>query len=348
MWVPREGSAPVAERLRAGVVGLGAMGRNHARVLRSLEGVDLVGVVDPAVAGDPGQPDVVDGVPLHPSLDGLLDAGIDCCVVAAPTAHHRDVAVQLAEAGVHVLVEKPLAGDVSAASAIADAVERAGVVGAVGHIERCNPALIALRQRLEAGELGEVHQIATSRQGPFPERIADVGVVLDLATHDVDLTAWVGGSPYASVTALTAHKAGRAHEDLLAATGRLADGTVTTHQVNWLNPTKERTTVILGEKGKFVADTVTADLTFHANGTEPLRWDAMRTFRGVTEGDVTRYAIPKREPLVVELEAFRDAILGVDSTAAVVSVAEGLQAVRVAEALLASARTGQTVEVVRP
>jgi predicted dehydrogenase len=142
----------------------------------------------------------------------------------------------LAEAGVLAMIEKPLSGSSSEATEIAKAFEAAGLVGAVGHIERYNPALQALRVRLEAGELGDIYQITTRRQGPFPARIADVGVVLDLATHDIDLTAWVTQSPFVTVAAQSAHKSGRQYEDLIAVTGKLADGTVTSHLVNWLSP----------------------------------------------------------------------------------------------------------------
>src|SRR5581483_4322196 len=126
---------------------------------------------------------------------------------------------------------------------LVDTFQAAGLIGAVGHIERYNPALQQLKSRLEAGELGEIYQVATRRQGPFPGRIADVGVVMDLATHDLDLTAWVCGSSFETISARTAHKSGREHEDLVAATGSLADGTITNHLVNWLAPMKERVTV---------------------------------------------------------------------------------------------------------
>ncbi|MCK2124995.1 hypothetical protein MJ643_31035, partial [Pseudomonas sp. PNPG3] len=85
------------------------------------------------------------------------------------------------------------------------------------------------------GQLGEIYQIATRRQGGFPARIADVGVVKDLATHDLDLTAWVAQSPYASVGATSARRSGREDEDMVSIAGRLADGTITNHIVNWLS-----------------------------------------------------------------------------------------------------------------
>jgi predicted dehydrogenase len=257
-----------------------------------------------------------------------------------PTFLHERVGLALADAGVHALVEKPLTPDVESSERLATAFEQAGLVGAVGHIERYNPALQEARRRLEAGELGTVYQIVTRRQGPFPSRIADVGVVKDLATHDIDLTAWVAQQPYTSVSAHVAHRSGREHEDLVALIGRLADGTVTSHLVNWLSPFKERVTIITGDRGAFVADTLSADLTFHANGTIATEWESIAKFRGVSEGDMVRYAIAKPEPLRSEHEAFRDAVLG--KPADIVTMRQGLATVAVAEAALSSARTAAT------
>lgn len=325
--------------LRAGLIGLGMMGRHHARVLRQLDGVDLVAVADPA--GDPHG--VAGPLQVLPDVNALIEAGIDYAMVAAPTRFHTETGLALAAAGVHTLIEKPLASDVEGAQRLADAFEAAGLVGAVGHIERYNPALQSLRARLEAGELGEVYQIATRRQGPFPSRIADVGVVKDLATHDIDLTAWVAQREFTSVAARTAYKSGREHEDLVAVTGSLTGPVVTNHLVNWLSPMKERVTVVTGEKGAFVADTLLADLTFHANGEIVTRWDDVAQFRGVSEGDMIRFAIDKPEPLRTEHENFRDAILGKDTD--IVTMAQGLNTVRVAEAVLTSATSGQTVSL---
>ena len=326
--------------LRAGLIGLGMMGRHHARVLGSLDGVELVAVADPA--GDPHG--VAGGRPLHASIEGLISEGIDYCMVAVPTAYHEQVGLALAEAGVHAIIEKPLAPDVAAATRLADAFAARGLVGAVGHIERYNPALQSLRTRLENGDLGAVYQVATRRQGPFPARIADVGVVKDLATHDIDLTAWVTQQPYTSIMARTAYKSGREHEDLVSITGQLADGTVTSHLVNWLSPMKERLTVVTGEKGTFLADTLTADLTFYANGTVDTEWDAIAKFRGVSEGDVVRYALAKPEPLRVEHECFRDAVLGLPGAdLTIVTMHQGLATVAVAEAAITSARDGIVV-----
>ncbi|MFJ8580590.1 Gfo/Idh/MocA family protein [Micromonospora sp. NPDC093277] len=325
-------------RLRAGLIGLGAMGRNHARVLSNLDGVELVGIVDPA-----GDTTGTLRAPVVPELGELLAMGIDYAVVACPTALHEQIGLELAANGVSALIEKPLAQSVEAATRLVEAFESAGLVAGVGHIERYNPALQNLRTRLEAGELGEVYQVVTRRQGPFPHRIADVGVVMDLATHDIDLTAWVTGQEYRSVSARTVFRSGRLHEDMVAVVGQLADGTMVNHLVNWLSPLKERSTVITGDRGCFVADTLTADLTFYANGAIDTEWEALRAFRGVAEGDMVRYAIPKREPLLVEHERFRDAVEGKNSD--IVTLRQGLRTVQVAAALLRSASDGSTVDV---
>jgi predicted dehydrogenase len=171
-------------------------------------------------------------------------------------------------------------------------------------------------------------------------------VVKDLATHDIDLTAWIAQSEFATVSAQVAHGSGREHEDLVSVVGYLADGTITNHVVNWLSPFKERVTVVTGEKGAFVVDTLHADLMFHSNGVVPTEWDNVARFRGVSEGDVIRYAIPKPEPLRVEHENFRDAVLGLP--AEVVTLRSGLRTVEVAEAILRSAATNLTVNVKAP
>lgn len=328
--------------MRMGLVGMGMMGRNHARVLSSMDGVELVGVADEA--GD--RFSVVGRARTVPRLEDLLELELDACVLATPTATHRDMGLRLAAAGVHTLVEKPLAADPQEAASLVGAFGQRMLVGCVGHIERYNPALRALRDRLDEDALGAIHQVATRRQGPFPNRISDVGVIKDLATHDIDSTAWVTRSQYDTVTAHTAHKSGREQEDLVAVVGRLRDGTITNHLVNWLSPMKERVTVVTGERGCFVADTLASDLTFYENGVVLTEWDAIARFRGVSEGNMTRYAIPKPEPLRTELEAFRDAVLGEGND--IVSMDDGMRTVIVAEACLTSSRTGDTVEVVLP
>lgn len=325
--------------LRAGLLGLGMMGRNHARVLRGLPDVDLVAVAD--AHGDPHGVAAPNEL-LH-DVDAVIREGVDLCVVATPTATHEEVGARLAEAGIPTLIEKPLGHDEASAETLVRAFARHGTLGCVGHVERYNPALQSMRTRLARGALGEVFQVVTRRQGPFPARIADVGVIFDLATHDIDLTAWVTGRDYVSVSARVAHRSGRTNEDLVSGVGQLTDGTVVTHLVNWLSPLKERVITVTGERGCLVADTLTVDLTYYENGTIDSEWEAMAAFRGVREGDVTRYAIAKPEPLVSELSAFVAGVRGDPS--GVVTLEQGLNTVRVAEALRRSAYGGETVKV---
>lgn len=325
--------------LRAGLIGLGMMGRNHARILQSTEGVELVGVCDPI--GD--KFGAVQSAKIVPGVEELIELGLDLCVVACPTEDHESVGLTLAEAGVHTLMEKPLAVDSAAAFRVYEAFDSRGLVGAVGHIERSNAAVREMRQRLRDGILGEVFQVSTRRVGPFPARIRDVGVVKDLATHDLDLAAWIGGSEYSEIAARTVFRSGRANEDLVAATGVLANGIVTNHLVNWLSPVKERLIVATGDKGNLIADTLLSDLTFCENGVGQTSWETVSQFRGVSEGNIIRYAIDKPEPLRTQFENFRDAVLGKGDE--IVTMKDGLGAVAAADACITSAATGKTVSI---
>lgn len=322
--------------LKAGVLGLGVMGRHHSRVLSELDGVDFVGVFDPG-AGE-GVPEEISGKPVYQQLDQLLAHKPDYCVVAAPTVYHLELGKVLAEHGIHALIEKPVAPTPPEARELVSLFSDAGLIGGVGHIERFNPALQAMRVHIENGLLGEIYQISTRRQGPFPGRIADVGVIKDLATHDIDLTAWVSQQDYVSINARTAHRSGRPHEDMVLAIGTLTNGTIVSHNVNWLSPFKERTTVVIGEFGALVAETLTADLTCYQNGKTSRAWDGVSSFRGVSEGEVIRYALEKREPLKTEHENFKRAVLSGD-TSGIVTLAEGCRVVEIAEEISLDGKT---------
>lgn len=312
--------------LRAGVIGLGVMGRHHCRVLSELGGVDFVGVADPYANPLPGYQ-------LFREIDDLLDAGVDYCVLAAPTSAHYEIGLQLATKGIHTLIEKPLAESVNQSSELVNSFESAGLICGVGHIERYNPAIAELRKRIDDGLLGEVLQVSTRRQGPFPGRIADVGVIKDLATHDIHIAMWLTRSTFSSFTGHVRHLAGRDYEDMLVAIGELNCGAMSNHVVNWLSPFKERQTVVIGEKGSLVADTLNAQLTFHANGKVTSNWEQLANFRGVSVGDTTTFAIDTYEPLRLEHEAFRNAVLGDDSIG-IVSAREGLEVVRIATSVI--------------
>lgn len=316
--------------LRVAIIGFGMMGANHARVLSNLEGVELVAVADPQ--GDAQK--VLPQIKVLNSVDEVIKLGVDYCVISAPTAFHEVIALQLIANRIHFLVEKPIADSYASAVKIRDAAKSANIIGAVGHIERFNSALQEARKRVLAGELGTIYQVATRRQGPFPSRISDVGVVKDLATHDIDLTSWITGKKYLQVSANAAFRSGREHEDLISVSGLLEDSIVVSHLVNWLSPLKERKIIFTGEKGTFVADTLRADLTFYENGKIEISQSELAHFRGVTLGDVHILAFEKPEPLVVEHQNFRDAVLGKKSN--VVTLEEGATTVKIADAIIES------------
>ena len=318
------------------------MGRHHVRLLQGSEQVQFAGAVDPR--GDWFRA-VYDRSLVFGTVQELLaQGGLDFAVVAVPTEAHLPVVEVLAEAGISLLIEKPLAATAAQAREIVDICAGAGVVAAVGHVERFNSALQELRRRLLDGQIGRLFTVSTTRSGPFPSRIQDVGVVKDLASHDIDLVSWLSDSRIKTVSAQTQHLTGREHEDLVLVNGALASGAAFSMAVDWVSPTKVRRTRVLGERGMLEADSLTADLYFYENAEVGIVWSAAQQFRGVSEGNVTRYALQRREPLQLEHESFLGLLDGRPGVE-MVDLDEGVEIVEVAEAILESARTFQTLLV---
>lgn len=322
--------------LRAGLIGIGMMGRNHARVLRELPDVELVVIADQ----DGDKHNVAQEVPIVKTADEALTFDLDCAIIAVPTRFHEEVAVLCAESRIAALIEKPLSDSVESAERIHKAFAESSTPAAVGHIERFNPAITEMAAKLQDGVLGEIFQIITRRQSSFPGRVSDVGVVKDLATHDIDLVHAITGSTYVDVSAITAHRSGRDTEDMVLVNGRLENGIIVNHVVNWLSPLKERVTVVTGETGILIADTITGDLTMHKNGQFDMDWESLSSFRGVSEGDVIRFAFPRTEPLKRELMAFTELVRG-NSEIGSVPLGDGIRVMQVIERILASARSAR-------
>jgi len=330
--------------MRGAVIGLGMIGRHHARLLQASERVQFAGAVDP---GGDRYRSVHDRDLVFADVSELLAKGTpEFAIVAVPTELHLEVVEQLAAAGCSLLIEKPLADTSETARRIIEVCRSAGVHGAVGHVERFNPALQEMRRRLLSGQIGRLFTASTVRSGPFPSRVQDVGVVKDLATHDIDLVSWLSDSEIVQVAAQTQHLSGRAHEDLVLITGKLASGAAFNISVDWVSPRKVRRTRVLGERGMLVADTLSADLTFYENAEVDVIWSSSQQFRGVSEGNITRYALRREEPLRVEHERFYDMLEGRED-AGVVTLEQGLGIVEVAETVLDSAGQGVTVTIER-
>jgi UDP-N-acetylglucosamine 3-dehydrogenase len=281
-----EGSA-----LKIGVVGVGVMGSNHARVLAEMAGVQLVGVVDPDIK----QRQFVArnlGCPESSDLDGLIRSGVDAVTIAAPTHLHHDLALKCIAHGIHVLVEKPIAPTVEDGRAIVAAARRAGVTLMVGHVERFNPAVESIKRAIKGQD---ILSIAITRVGPFPPRMSNVGVVIDLAVHDIDLIRWFTDSEIVEIQPqLSSAIAER--EDIALLQFRTASGVLAHINTNWLTPFKARTIHVATRDKYLIGDLLTLQVT-ECFGFQP---DGSYSMRHLSVG----YA----EPLRAELLAFVNAI----------------------------------------
>jgi UDP-N-acetylglucosamine 3-dehydrogenase len=327
------------------VVGVGSMGKNHARVYHEMPNVELVGVVDQNinVARTVGH---LFHVPAYSDFREMVAREQpDAVSVVVPSKEHFTVAHELLHAGCHVLVEKPLATTLLEAQSLIESADRLGRVLMVGHIERYNPAIIELRRRLDAGQLGRIFEIQARRLGPFPARISDVGVIMDLATHDIDIMRYLTRSEALRVFAETRHVVHPAYEDMFVGTVRFANDVVGMLEINWLTPRKIRELTVTGERGMFCVDYITQDLRFCENaevGGDD--WAPISLLRGVREGPETRFALDKKEPLRMELEAFISQVLGQTTNAA--NGRDGRAAMEIAIAFAEAAQSGRTQELV--
>ncbi len=328
--------------LKAAAIGVGAMGRNHARVYDELPGVDLVAVAD-ASEETAQQVARLRHVTAYTDYRQLLaEVRPDVASVAVPTRWHYQVVMDALEAGCHVLVEKPIAATLKEGQAMIARAAELGRVLVVGHIERYNPALIELKRRLDGGELGQIFRIHARRLGPFPVRMRDVGVVIDLATHDLDLMRHLTGAEVQRLYAETEQEIHTAHEDMVSGLLRFDNGVLGVLDINWLTPTKVREISAIGQRGMFLANLLTQDLYFYENEeASGLDWNHLSLLRGVSEGQMVRLRLHRREPLQAELEAFVTAAQG--EGAMVVRGTEALIALELAQALIEASKTHRVV-----
>src|SRR5271163_2217170 len=283
--------AGAGKPLRVGVVGVGVMGSNHARVLSEMPGVKLVGIADP----DRKRCDEVAerlGCAGFKDAEALLQHGVDAVTIAAPTHLHRDIAVDCAACGIHIMVEKPIAPTVEESRAIVAAARRAGVTLMVGHVERFNPAVQSIKHAIKDQD---ILSIAITRVGPFPPRMSNVGVVIDLAVHDIDLIRWFTDSEIVEIHAQTSSAVAE-REDIALLQFRTASGVLAQVNTNWLTPFKARTIHIATRDKYLMADLLTLQVT-ECFGFQP---DGSYSMRHLSVG----YA----EPLRAELAAFINAI----------------------------------------
>jgi len=278
--------------LRVGVIGVGVMGSNHARVLAELPGVKLVGVADP----DRKRSDQVAralGCASFRDAEDLMGRGVDAVTIAAPTHLHRDIAIGCAARGIHVMVEKPIASTVEESQAIVAAARRAGVTLMIGHVERFNPAVQSIKRAIKDQD---ILSIAITRVGPFPPRMSNVGVVIDLAVHDIDLIRWFTDSEIVEIQPQTSSAVAE-REDIALLQFRTASGVLAHINTNWLTPFKARTIHIATRDKYLIGDLLTLQVT-ECFGFQP---DGSYSMRHLSVG----YAEPLRSELVAFVSAIR-------------------------------------------
>jgi UDP-N-acetylglucosamine 3-dehydrogenase len=327
--------------LKAGVIGVGSIGQNHARVYRSLPGAKLVGIADANLqaAAKVGE---FNNVPFYDSLDKLIDSqSPDLVSVAVPTSLHFEVGCALIERGVHVLMEKPITSTLDQAEKLVELAAKKGVVLAVGHIERFNPAVMELRRRLKESMAGRIYKVFAQRLSPYPPRIRDAGVVIDLASHDIDLMRYLIDEPITKVYGETLQSINSDREDLFDGLLRFKGGAVGVLDVNWMTPTKIRRLTVTGSRGFFECNLLSQELFYYENDSAPSQWDALSVLRGVTEGNVLGIRLQRHEPLAAEINDFVSAVR--EGRRPLVTGEDGLETLRLALKFVQSGAEGKPI-----
>ena len=324
--------------MKTGIIGVGSMGKNHARV-NSEMGV-LAGIADSneAVARPLAERF---GVEYFSDYRDML-ASVDAITVATPTVTHYQIAMDAIEAGKHVLVEKPICPTLEEAEKLVKAAEDAGIVLAVGHIERHNPVVKFARESIEQGKFGDIVSISARRVSTFPGRISDVGVLLDLGIHDIDVIRYLAQSPVKTVYALGGKRQNDKFEDHANILLEFENGILGFVEVNWLTPMKVRKLSITGLKNYVELDYMRqcADVSSsQVSGT----LDTNDLYRLPIEFDIRHVSLKKQEPLRNEHEDFVRAIE--TNTQPLVSGEDGMQTLRVCQAAIMSIKEDRKIKL---
>ncbi len=280
------------EMMRVGVIGVGVMGRNHARILSEMPGVDLVGVCDTERKTADEVASLYGTIPYY-YPEELLDQGLDAAHVVVPTFIHHEIAEMAIDRGCHVLIEKPIADTVEHAQGILRVAARAGVRLMVGHIERFNPAIIMLKQLINDGQLGELLSVSTLRVAPYPRRIVDTGIIVDLGCHDIDIMSYLADCRIREVfctASSTVH-----HLEDTASISLTFEKNATGHiETSWLSKIKARKLFATFRSGFVLVDFIDQSLILYdderareipVNKAEPLREEIVEFLRCVRDGD---------------------------------------------------------------
>ncbi|WP_291329247.1 Gfo/Idh/MocA family oxidoreductase [Desulfovibrio sp. UCD-KL4C] len=293
--------------MKVAVIGTGSMGQNHVRLYSDIAGCELVGIADPNEEQTVRLCSLYGGRAYSDYKELIEKEKPDAVTIALPTKLHMQATMDCLDAGIHVLVEKPIAKTVEEAREMIIKANNVGKTLQVGHIERFNPAIQQLKQRLANGELGKIFTIHSRRQSPYPGRITDVGVASDLATHELDMMRYISQSEVSTMTAEVSKVMNTDNEDIVFGLLRFENSVLGILDVNWVTPTKVREIAITGENGMFTVDYLNQTLSFHSNYAAEVNENKSEWFFtkfGVAEGDFTSFRVLKKEPLRLEVEAF--------------------------------------------
>jgi UDP-N-acetylglucosamine 3-dehydrogenase len=312
-------------KLGVAVIGTGFWGRNHARNLKELQETHLIAVCDKDEARAKAIAELFGVEAYTDSRKMMKRKDIEAVTVCTWSTNLATEAINVLEAGKHVLVEKPMANSVREAKKIVDLAKKKQRYLMVGFLMRFIPGVQRIREAVKKGEIGTLVYATARRVSEWPERIGDVGVVKDLAIHDIDITRYLlCGDPvevYAKAGSLR-HKQFEDHAQILLT---FKGGKTAFIEANWLTPYKIRKLTVTGSRAIMSLDYITQEITIETSG----------------QTMAPRYEV--KEPLKLELQHFANSIL--NDKEPIITGADGLKAVQVAEAVLKSAQIGTAIKL---
>ncbi|GBE55104.1 MAG TPA: Gfo/Idh/MocA family oxidoreductase [Euryarchaeota archaeon] len=326
--------------INVAVIGTGNMGRNHVRVYSEIDDVNLVAVSDINENTGKKISQKFKCQYYKDYKEMISKEKIDAVSIAVPTGHHEGVALECLKHNIHVLIEKPITDTIDKGERLWQKAREYGVLLMVGHIERYNPAVIALKKIMDEGRLGKIISIVAKRVGVFPPQIKDANVILDLGIHDLDLFNYMLGKEPREVYTKGGTALGSERED--HALIMLDYGDVSCFaQTNWITPVKIRNLAVTGTKGYAELNYITQELNIFESVYEKTH-DSFGDFilEFGTPNEI-KLSVKKEEPLKLEIKNFINAVQG--KSAPLVTGDDGIKALKIALKSIESYRKGYPI-----
>jgi UDP-N-acetylglucosamine 3-dehydrogenase len=325
--------------LKIGVIGLGSMGKNHARVCSEIENIELIGVSD---INKKTAKEIAEKFDTKTFFDYKeLIPHIDAAIIATPTVTHHKIALDLIEEGKHVLVEKPICENIKKSEELVNKAKKENLILAVGHIERHNPAVGFIKDSLEKKKFGDLITLNSRRVSNFPGRIKDVGVVMDLGIHDIDIMYYLAGDVKSVYTRAGKFNKTIEYEDYANIILNFKNYVCGIVEVNWLTPMKVRKLFLTCSENYVEADYINQSVTISSSLFKKV--DLTNLYRVPIQYNVNKVALEKKEPLKNEINDFIKAVK--EHKKPLASGEDGLIALKIAEAATISYKKGEEVKV---